>query len=51
VSKSRMALLMFCKLLTHVFFGAWRFKPRKLEHVEAEAVATELPALPSAGVG
>jgi hypothetical protein len=40
---------MFFKLLTQVFFGAGRFKPRKLEHAPAEVAAAELPALPSAG--
>jgi hypothetical protein len=49
VSKSRIFVLMFFKLLTQVFFGAGRFKPRKLEHAPAEVAAAELPALPSAG--
>jgi dimethylaniline monooxygenase (N-oxide forming) len=48
VSKSRIALLMFCKLLTQLFFGAGRFKPRKLEHVQLGVTEAELPALPSA---
>jgi dimethylaniline monooxygenase (N-oxide forming) len=48
VSKSRIALLMFCKLLTQVFSGAGRFKPRRLEPVQAEVAVAELPALPSA---
>jgi cation diffusion facilitator CzcD-associated flavoprotein CzcO len=49
VSKSRIVLLLLCKLLTHVFFGAWRFKPRKLEYVETQVAAAEMPALPSPG--
>ena len=48
VSKSRIVMLMFCKLLTSVFFGVGRFKPRNLEHIEARAVPAELPAMPSA---
>lgn len=48
VSKSRIAMLMFCKLLTHLLFAFERFKPRRLDRLEAKAVKAELPAVASA---
>jgi dimethylaniline monooxygenase (N-oxide forming) len=48
VSRSRIVVLMLCKLLTQLFFGLGKFKPRKLGAVEPRVTQAELPAVASA---
>lgn len=47
VSKTRIAMLMFCKLLTRVLSGLERFKPRTLAQLGAQVEQPELPAVGS----
>jgi dimethylaniline monooxygenase (N-oxide forming) len=47
VTKSRIAMLMFYKLLTRVFSGVERFRPRRLELPEMQTSRSELPVVAS----
>lgn len=47
VTKTRIAVLMFCKALTQIFSGVERFRPRKLELPTVQPSRAEMPAVAS----